>query len=120
MNPFEQMSKTLAHRQPVTLVWQSGLAPKSQSRVGTIRDLLKSEARPMSAAEIAYDVDLPSFNQNLVWLLLKYDIQKGRVLFSGGMYAWNAEFDTAEAGAIRKAIKLLKKSGYTVTKGGVA
>jgi hypothetical protein len=120
MNPFEQMSKTLAHRQPVKSVWQPGLEPKSQTRVGAIRDLLKSQARPMSAAEIAYDVDLPSHTQNLVWLLLKYDIQKGRVLFSGGMYAWNAEFDSREEVAIRAAIKLLKKNGYVVTKGGVA
>ena len=116
MNPFEQLTKTLARRQPVKSLWQPGLQPKSQTRVGAIRDLLKSQARPMSAAEIAYDVDLPSFNQNLVWLLLKYDIQQGRVLFSGGLYAWNAEHETAEAAEIRKAIKLLKKSGYTITK----
>jgi hypothetical protein len=120
MNPFEQLTKTLARRQPVKSAWQPGLAPKSQTRVGGIRDLLKSEARPMTAAEIAFDVDLPSHTQNLVWLLLKYDIQKGRVLFSGGMYTWNAEFDSAEEAAIRAAIKLLKKSGYTVTKGGAA
>ncbi|WP_146187735.1 hypothetical protein [Limnohabitans sp. T6-5] len=74
----------------------------------------------MTAAEIAYDVDLPSHTQNLVWLLLKYDIKKGRVLFSDGMYAWNAEFDSAEKTAIRAAIKLLKKNGYTVTEGGAA
>ena len=115
MNPFDQMTQTLA-RQPVKSAWQPGLEPKSQTRVGAIRDLLKREARPMSAAEIAFDVDLPSFNQNLVWLLLKYDIQQGRVLFSGGLYAWNAEHENAEASAIRKAIKLLKKSGYTITK----
>ena len=116
MNPFEQLTKTLARSQPAKPIWQPGLHPKSQTRVGTIRGLLKSQARPMSAAEIAYDVDLPSFNQNLVWLLLKHDIQQGRVLFSDGLYAWNAEHETAEATAIRKAIKLLKKSGYTVTK----
>lgn len=119
MNPFEQMSKSLA-RQPVKTHWQQDMAPKSQSRVGSIRDLLKSTGRPMNAAEIAFDVDLPSFNQNLVWLLLKYDIQKGRVLFSGGLYAWNPAFDTAEEISIRAAIKLLKKSGYTVLKGGAA
>jgi len=116
MNPFEQLTKTLT-RQPLKTVWQPGLAPKSHTRVGVIRDLLKREARPMSAAEIAFDADLPSFNQNLVWLLLKYDIQQGRVLFSDGLYAWNAEHETAEVTEIRKAIKLLKKSGYTVTKG---
>ena len=120
MNPFEQMTKALAYKQRPQTNWQPGPAPKSKSRVGGIRDLLKSTARPMSAAEIAFDVDLPIHTQNLVWLLLKYDIQKGRVLFSGGMYTWNAEFDSAEEAAIRAAIKLLKKSGYTVTKGGAA
>jgi hypothetical protein len=120
MSPFEQMSQTLARHQPAKSVWQPGLEPKSQSRVGTIRDLLKHEARPMSAAEIAFDVDLPSFNQNLVWLLLKHDIQKGRVMLTNGLYAWNAEFDTAEGAAIRAAIKLLEKSGYTVKKVGAA
>lgn len=120
MSPFEQMSKALARRKPVKAIPNLGMEPKAQSRVGAIRDLLKSEARPMSAAEIAYDVDLPSFNQSLVWLLLKHDIKKGRVLFSDGLYAWNTEFDSAEQAAIRAAIKLLTKSGYTVTKGGAA
>jgi hypothetical protein len=117
MNPCEQLTKTLARRQPVKSAWQPGLAPKSQTRVGGIRDLLKSEARPMTAAEIAFDVDLPSHTQNLVWLLLKYDIQKGRVLLVDGMYSWNFEHDSAEATAIRAAIKLLKKNGYTVKEG---
>ena len=117
MNPFEQMSKSLAARQSRGTIAQLGSKAKPPSRVGSIRDLLKAEARPMTAAEIAYDVDLPSFDQNLVWLLLKYDIAKGRVLFSGGTYAWNPEFDLAESAAIRAAIKLLKKNGYTVTKG---
>ena len=93
MNPFEQMSKSLARYQPGKSLRTPGVEPKSQSRVGAIRDLLKTEARWMSAAEIAYDVDLPSFNQNLVWLLLKHDIQKARVVLSGGMYFWNAEYD---------------------------
>lgn len=118
MNPFEQMSKALAHNKPAKSFWQNDSTPKSQSRVGVIRDLLKSQARPMSSAEITFDVDLPSFNQNLVWLLLKYDISKGRVLFSGGLYAWNAEFDSRDEVRIRAAIKLLKKNGYTVKKGG--
>lgn len=117
LNPFEQMTQALALQQRPQTNWQPGSVPKPQSRVGAIRELLKSEARPMSAAEIAFDVDLPSFNQSLVWLLLKFDIQKGRVLFSNGLYAWNTEFDSAQATAIRAAIKLLKKNGYTVTEG---
>jgi hypothetical protein len=120
MNPFEQMANSLKRQAPAKSFWQPGSAPKSQTRVGAIRDLLKSEARPMTAAEIAFDVDLPSHTQNLVWLLLKYDIKKGRVLLSEGLYTWNAEFDSREEVAIRAAIKLLKKNGYTVTKGGAA
>lgn len=120
MNPFEQMSKALARKQRVQTNWQPGAQPKSKSRTGTIRDLLKSTARPMSAAEIAFDIDLPSHTQNLVWLLLKHDIKMGRVLLQDGLYAWNFEHQSAEATAIRAAIKLLKKHGYAVTKGGAA
>lgn len=118
MNPFEQMSKALARKRRVQTTWQPGAEPKSKSRTGSIRDLLKSTARPMSAAEIAFDVDLPSHTQNLVWLLLKHDIKMGRVLLQGGLYVWNFEHESAEATAIRAAIKLLKKHGYAVTKGG--
>ena len=120
MNPFEQMSKALARNQRVQTTWQAGEAPKSKTRVGGIRDLLRSTARPMSAAEIAFDIDLPSHTQNLVWLLLKHDIKMGRVLLQGSLYAWNFEHESAEATAIRAAIKLLKKHGYAVTKGGAA
>lgn len=122
MNPFEQMSKALARKQRVQTNWQPGTQPKSKSRTGTIRDLLKSAGRPMSAAEIAFDLDpdIPSFNSGLVWLLLKHDIKMGRVLLVEGMYAWNFEHESAEDTAIRAAIKLLKKHGYAVTKGGTA
>lgn len=122
MNPFEQISKSLTRHAPAKSFWQPGLQPKAQSRVGAIRDLLKSTGRPMSAAEIAFDLDpdIPSFNSGLVWLLLKHDIKMGRVLQVEGMYAWNFEHESAEATAIRAAIKLLKKHGYAVTKGGAA
>ena len=119
MNPFEQMTKALERKRRVQTSWQPGTQPKSQSRTGSIRDLLKSTGRPMSAAEIAFDLDLPSHTQNLVWLLMKYDIKMGRVLLLvEGMYAWNFEHESAEATAIRAAIRLLKKNGYTVTEGG--
>jgi hypothetical protein len=117
MNPFEQMSKALMGRKLEQAFSQRAPESRPPSRVGAIRELLKREAREMGAAEIAFDVDLPSFNQNLVWLLLKYDIAQGRVLLKDGMYSWNAEFESAEQAAIRAAIKLLKKNGYTVTKG---
>ncbi len=117
MNPFEQMTKALERKQRVQTSWQPGTQPKSKSRTGSIRELLKSTGRPMSAAEIAFDLDLPSHTQNLVWLLMKYDIKMGRVLLQDGMYSWSVKHESAEAAAIRAAIRLLKKNGYTVTEG---
>ncbi len=66
----------------------------------------------MSAAEIAFDLDpdIPSFNSGLVWLLLKYDIQKGRVLLTNGMYAWNFEHESAEATAIGRPSSCSKRT----------
>lgn len=115
MNPFEQMAAVLAKREPPR---RQACAPRvtSTSRTGAIRDLLKAEGRPMSAAEIAYDVDLPSFNQNLVWLLLKYDIAKERVIYLDGKFEWSTEYDSEHNVQIRAAIKLLEKSGYSVTR----
>ena len=46
MNPFEQLTKTLARSQPAKPIWQPGLHPKSQTRVGTIRCLLKAKRGP--------------------------------------------------------------------------
>lgn len=114
MNPFVQIAATLtAHTVPA---WDVAEAKqKGLSRTETIRRLLKSASRPVTAAEIAFDMDeFPNFGAHLVWLLLKYDIQKGRVLHQDGMYRWNHVYDTAEAEAIRGAVKLLKSHGYKV------
>lgn len=114
MNPFAQIAATLtAHTLPA---WDATEAmPKGLSRTETIRRLLKAASRPVTAAEIAFDMDeFPNFGSHLVWLLLKYDIQKGRVLLQDGKYHWNHAYDTAEAAAIRDAVKLLKSKGYKV------
>jgi hypothetical protein len=88
--------------------------PAGLSRTERIRRLLRSARRPVTAEEIAFDMaeHFPNFGSHLVWLLLKYDMAKGRVLLDGGLYRWNAEFDTAEAQAIRAAEKLLRQHGY--------
>lgn len=89
--------------------------PKGLTRTETIRRLLRSSSRPVTAAEIAFDMDeFPNFGSHLVWLLLKYDIQKGRVTLDRGRYSWNHAYDTAEATSIREAVKLLKTHGYRV------
>lgn len=114
MNPFTQIAATLtAHTLPA---WDVAEAKtKGLSRTETIRRLLKVASRPVTAAEIAFDMDeFPNFGSHLVWLLLKYDLQKGRVLLEDGKYRWNHAYDTAEAAAIRDAVKLLKSHGYKV------
>jgi hypothetical protein len=112
MNPFAQMANTLAKQSSFPTA-----PPIRQNRAGTtrtesIRELLREATRPLSAAEIAFDLDLPS--SCTVWLLMKYDMQKGRVLLADGLYRWCHEYDTLEAEELRDAVKLLKRHGYEV------
>lgn len=121
MNPFQQMAHSLT-RQPVR-AWpaESAAIEADISRVERIRRLLKSTGAAMTDAEIAWDMadHFPNFNTNLVWLLLKHDIAKGRVrMIRHGLYRWNDEFESAHQTAIRAAIKLLTANGYQVKKPG--
>ena len=109
MNPFEQIAATLTTRNaPAWNLEEVHL--KGLSRTESIRQLLRAANRPVSAAEIAFDLELPS--SCTVWLLMKYDMQKGRVILQDGKYHWSHAYDTAEAAAIRDAVKLLKSHGY--------
>ena len=113
MNPFAQMAETLAAKP----TWPAAPAAHKHRAAGTtrtdsIRDLLREADRPMTAAEIAFDLDLPS--SCTVWLLMKYDMQKGRVFLIDGTYRWNHKYDQAEALEISAAVKLLKRNGYQV------
>ena len=113
MSTFTQMANVLA-RQPA---FPAAPAVRKRSQAGTtrtdsIRELLRKAARPLSAAEIAFDLDLPS--SCTVWLLMKYDMQKGRVLLADGRYTWNHDYDTLEAQELRDAVKLLVHHGYKV------
>lgn len=116
MSALNQMAKTLA---TINLpAWgASDQLPAETSRTERIRQLLKSYKRPSTAEEIAFDLEdhMPNFGPHLVWLLLKYEIQKGRVIFADGKYRWNHEYDAALATSIRNAVKLLKQHGYKVT-----
>lgn len=116
MNPFQQMAASLTAKS--LSAWGEGATPieKGLSRTERIRRLLKAATRPVSAAEIAFDMgeEFPNFGSHLVWLLLKYDLQKGRVFLRDGKYLWNHEFDAAEAQAIRSAVQLLRKHGFRV------
>lgn len=121
MNPFQQMAHSLT-RHPVR-AWpaESAAIEAGISRVERIRRLLKSTGAAMTDAEIAWDMadHFPNFNTNLVWLLLKHDIAKGRVrMIRHGLYRWNDEFESAHQTAIRAAIKLLTANGYQVKKPG--
>ncbi len=113
MNPFAALATELvrSNRQG----WATPEAQeKPKSRTGTIRELLKSSDRPMTAFEIAMDVDLPSFTSHLVWLLLKHNIKLGRVIFVDNKYSYNHAWDTDLAASLRDAEKLLRKHSYAV------
>jgi hypothetical protein len=116
-SPFVYMACNLT-LQPVHVLSaiQANDIEPGLTRTERIRRLLKQYPRAVTAAEIAYDMGdhFPDFGQHLVWLLLKYEIQKGRVLFADGKYAWSHEYDTAEAAAIRAAVALLTKHGYDI------
>ena len=118
-SPFVHMACALTLHQPRD--WQpsphAGAIPKDVSRTERIRQLLRLEGRAMTDAEIAFDMvdHFPNFGAHLVWLLLKYDIAKGRVrMIRAGLYRYNDEFDTTQAQALRDAEKLLKSHGYKV------
>lgn len=115
MNPFTQMATTLTAKTVAAWNIDTDERPRGLSRTETIRRMLKAASRPVTAAEIAFDMEeFPNFGSHLVWLLLKYDISKGRVIFNEGKYSYNPAFDTAEAAAIRDAVKLLRQHGYKV------
>lgn len=118
-SPFVHMACSLTLR-PLR-DWQPSNAETAEprlTRTERIRRLLKERNGPVTAAEITWDMaeHFPNFGSHLVWLLLKYDIAKGRVLFAADKYSWNHAYETAEAQAIRDAVKLLKRSGYHVEK----
>jgi hypothetical protein len=116
MTSFAQMANVLSavHVQ-VRIAAES--IPTGLNRTERIRRLLKASSRPMTANEIAWDMDahFPNFGSHLVWLLLKYEMEKGRIIFdkARATYSWNHNYETAEAAAIRSAEKLLRKQGYT-------
>lgn len=113
MSPFDQMCADLAakHAFPTAPATTTPKA-KGPSTTGAIRDLLKKAHRPMTAAEIAFDMALEG--SGTVWLLMKYDLQKGRVLLVDGLYRWNHDYDLAEAIELRAAVKLLKRAKYQI------
>lgn len=123
MNPFHQITVTLTSSNPWSMAKPAQDEPAAEkpsvSRVELIRRLLKKSGTAMTDAEIAWDMadHFPNFGAHLVWLLLKHDIAKGRVLMiRHGMYRWNDEYENATQTAIRSAIKLLKQHGYEVRK----
>ena len=111
MNPFQQMAGVLCRAAfPTAPAVRQKCA--GTTRTDSIRVLLREATRALSAAEIAFDLDLPS--SCTVWLLMKYDMQKGRVLLADGHYRWNHEYDRQEAEELRTAVKLLERAGYFI------
>ena len=116
MNPFIQMAATLSAKHATAWGDTSSPSKPGVSRTERIRRLLKTASRPVTATEIAFDMEdhFPDFDSHLVWLLLKHDISKGAVILQDGKYRWNTWYDTEQARAIRDAVKLLKSNGYKV------
>lgn len=116
MNPLQQMAASLIAKSASAWAEEGAPIAKGLSRTERIRQLLKTASRPVSAAEIAFDMgeDFPNFGSHLVWLLLKYDLKKGRVLLIDGKYSWNRAYDEVEAKAIHSAVQLLRKHGFKV------
>jgi hypothetical protein len=116
-SPFVHMACALTLHHPRQWPAESAAIEHGISRTERIRRLLKSTGAAMTDAEIAWDMadHFPNFGAHLVWLLLKYDIAKGRVRqIRPGLYRWNDEYDSAKAAAIRDAVKLLVSAGYSV------
>lgn len=112
-NPFHQITHVLMRSAIASAPRQAQGLP--QSRTESIRAVLRSTGRPMSAAEILLDADLPySANSSLVSMLLKWDIKQGRVIFQDGLYRWCSETEAEEAEAVREALKLLRRRGYRI------
>lgn len=117
MSTFNHMATALM-RKSIAPWSEADIPEKGLSRTERIRRLLRAAHRPVSAAEIAFDMEdhFPNFGSGLVWLLMKYDISKGRVIFARNLYSWNHDYETAQATAIREAEKLLRSHGYKVVK----
>lgn len=116
-SPFVHMACALTLHHPRSWPAESAAIEPGISRTERIRRLLKSTGAAMTDAEIAWDMadHFPNFGAHLVWLLLKYDIAKGRVRqIRPGLYRWNDDYDTAQAAAIREAIKPLRAAGYKI------
>lgn len=117
MSTFNCMATALM-RKSIAPWSEADIPEKGLNRTERIRRLLRAAHRPVSAAEIAFDLEdhFPNFGSHLVWLLMKHDISKDRVIFANGLYSWNHEYESAQATAIREAKKLLRSHGYKVTK----
>ena len=116
MSSIAQMVATLA--QTAAMPWDTlEPVPVGLTRTERIRRLLKGALRPVSAEEIAWDMGdhFPNFGTHLVWLLLKHDISRGRVLLVDKRYRWNHDYDSAQAIALRDAMALLRRHHYQVT-----
>ncbi len=104
MNPFSNITEQLL-RQPRKVGKST-----SNSKAGVMREALRD--RNMTAQELALVACLP--NTGLVNSLLRYDIDRGRVLLSDGVYCLDQSYDGIVDVKISQAKALLKRHGYRV------
>jgi len=113
-NPFAQLIAQAS--KPRRRGWPQPLAAslaRPATKTGAMRAYLQEHGKA-TAHDLAIEGDLE--NTGLVWALLKADIAKGAIERRGNHYVWIEAYDEDRRKDIQAAIRLLRSSGYVVTK----
>lgn len=110
---FTHMATALTRSPWDTPRGTASVAGKSNGRTEQIRSLLRASG-PLRAGQIATHLDIE--RPALVYALLKNDIVRGRVTSDNGLYSWNHDYERSEMRELARAVKLLRRHGYTVVK----
>lgn len=117
MNAFESVAATLSKLGTRPRIDPpAGHPDEVVSRTEQIRRLLAAQG-PLTGANIATQLEFE--RTELVGALLKNDIRKGRVEHVGGRYRLVDDWDEHLQSELRDAAALLRRNGYTVTRGTV-
>jgi predicted ArsR family transcriptional regulator len=114
MNPFQQLMGYGSPEAPALRTISANGTPRTMSRTQAMRMHL-IEHGSATAHTLCVLIDLDS-DSGRVGALLKNDIAKGRIYHRGNRYHWCSVKEQALAADIERAVKLLKRNGYTVTK----
>lgn len=116
MNPFAHLVALASKPRPFVRRATPGDAPvRPPTKTGAMRAYLQEHGKA-TAHDLAIEGDLE--NTGLVWALLKADIAKGAIERRGNHYVWVEAYDENRRKDIQAAIRLLRSTGYSVTKKG--